>query len=165
MSTPAPIFIPSTIQGGSGGQEFSDLKNDPNIRQCRLIQVNYWTLVGALGGIQLVWENPRGESIPGEVHGSTTGPANSFYLTVGERIIALTGHASAMVNALTLITNKGRSVDFGLTSTPAFQWTIDLTRYPNAAFHHFTGRSGNFINALQAVFITVNREIKRLSPA
>ncbi|GJJ06886.1 hypothetical protein Clacol_001082 [Clathrus columnatus] len=155
MSSPA--YITTSFKGGQGGTEFNDAFSQPEIRDGRVVKVNYW-YISILKGIQLEWETPRGKTIKGRVHGETVGFVGSFSLSNGERIICLTGRSGTKMDALTMITNKGRSRNFGGNGGSAFQWAINLTKYPNAAFHHFRGRSGDVVDALEAIFITENVE-------
>ncbi|GJJ06985.1 hypothetical protein Clacol_001183 [Clathrus columnatus] len=147
-------FIKTSFQGGGGGGPFDEGSQIPQILESRLVRVNFWS-DSVLNGIQLEWENPR---ITGPVHGSTTNSFNSFTLSKGERIIALTGRAGNRIDTLTLITNTGRSISIGGNGGGPFQWAVDLTKYPNAALHHFIGRNGSQIDALQAIFVTEHGE-------
>ncbi|GJJ06989.1 hypothetical protein Clacol_001187 [Clathrus columnatus] len=166
MST--PNFINTNLHGGGGGTPFDEQSENPQIVHSRLVKINYWT-DSVLNGIQLEWDNPL---ITGTLHGSASGSFNSFTLSKGERIIALTGRSGSRIDTLTFITNSGRSVNFGGSGGAPFQWAVDLIKYPNAALHHFIGRrfkfysdippsfndSGSQIDALEAVFITEHGE-------
>ncbi|GJJ06883.1 hypothetical protein Clacol_001079 [Clathrus columnatus] len=152
----AAIFLPTSQKGGSGGTAFDELADYPQIVNYRLVNINYWTNNTILRGIQLEWESPHGEIFTGNTHGTSTGTFGSLTLNRRERIITMTGRASDRVNALTLITNQGNSVNFGGNGGTPFQWVISFTDYPNVAFHHFTGKSGLDVDALEAIFVAEN---------
>ncbi len=133
------------VPGGEGGIPYTDGEIAPGARLAEVI-VRAGDMIDS---IQAVYLLPDGSYVEGAQHGGSGGRRYSFRLDSDEYITSLVGRSGAVVESLTIVTNKRTSPTFGgRGGTRDFRFDVP----PGSRVIGFTGRAGDKLDAVSLVY-------------
>jgi Jacalin-like lectin domain len=142
---------PSTeIAGGSGGHSFLDPEPEPGTRVVEA-QVRSGEYVDS---VQLVYMLRDGRTITGPKHGGEGGALSVFHLDADEYLVGISGHTGSYIDSIQFLTNKRTSPLFG-GHGGGRDFHIDVPA--NAQVTGFTGRAGEYLDAIGLTFAPLRR--------
>lgn len=149
----APV---TEVVGGSGGHEFLDQEPEPGTRVVE-VQVRSGEYVDS---VQLVYMLRDGRTVVGPQHGGDGGALSVFHLDADEYLVGISGHTGSYIDSIQFQTNKRTSLLFG-GHGGGRDFHVDVP--PNAQVMGFTGRAGEYLDAIGLTFAPLRRRFYGVS--
>jgi hypothetical protein len=144
----------TAVAGGRGGRAFADRDVPAGARIAEVrVRAGEW-----LDSIQVVYALADGRTVEGSRHGGTGGNVSVFRLDRDEYVIGLSGRSGERVDSLRIQTNRRTSQVFGGRGGSQ-DYRLDVPAGSEAI--GFTGRSGEYLDAIGLIFAPVRAPSRR----
>lgn len=138
------------IFGGPGGNAFLDEAPPPG---ARVIEVHVRS-GQYVDSVQLVYMLRDGQTIAGPRHGGEGGELNVLRLDPGEYLTGISGRTGSYIDSIEFQTNRHTSPTFGGNGGDR-EFQVEVPE--NAQAIGFTGRSGEYVDAIGLTFVPLRR--------